>query len=257
MITKDELMNDKSKVFMKIFLNGPFGSGKTYCAMTFPKWAYTMIEPNGIMTARTNPHLIKNMVCYESFAPSQAEEIRQTFVRLNKFIIAIREKIAKGEVSAFILDNISHLAKARWIFINEYEKVYGRGNKLDTRAMYGILGDWLWRFILLQVVTLPCHVIVTAHDMDEEEEDKETGKVQKTGKIISDVLGGFRNRASGLFNATLFLEVKKEGPNKHKYSAICKPTVRKLAKNNIGLPEVVEDVSYTTMVASINHGAKS
>ena len=55
----------------------------------------------------------------------------------------------------------------------------------------------------------------------------------------------------GLFNAYLFLELKREGTDKYHYLARCRPSSGKLAKNNLGLPELVENISYDTLVKSL------
>lgn len=250
MITKEQLQKDKEKVKLKILFNGGFGVGKTYSAMTFPKWAYAQIEPNGLMTAKSNPHLLENMVCADQFILSKDEDVGETFKRLSAFCASVREMAKKGEVETFILDNLSHLSVNRWSFVEKYEKaVSAKTGKEDTQSMYGTLGKWLYKFILTEVVALPCHVVVNCHEQDEELDDG-TGKLVKTGRVISQTLGGFRNQAAGLFNGTLFLECKKDGQG-YKYLARCKPSNGKAAKNNIGLPEIVENISYSTIISNL------
>lgn len=250
MITKEQLQKDKEKVKLKILLNGGFGTGKTYAAMTFPKWAYAQIEPNGLLTAKSNPHLMENMVCADQFILSKDEDVGETFKRLSAFCMSVREMIKKGEVETFILDNLSHLSTNRWAFVEKYEKaVSAKTGKEDTQSMYGTLGKWLYKFILTEVVALPCHVVVNCHEMDEEVDDG-TGKLQKTGRVISQTLGGFRNQAAGLFNATLFLECKQQ-KGVYTYQARCMPSSGKAAKNNIGLPELVENISFKTIMENL------
>lgn len=248
--TKDDLITEKKKVYHKILVNGNFGVGKTYFAMTYPKWAYCMIEPNGIMTAKSNPQLLENMVNYDIFTPSDEEDIKVTFERLDKYLAQVKADAKAGLVETFILDNLTHLSKARWIFIEKYNKTFGKSGNVDTMAMFGELSRWLNRFILTQVITLPCHVIVPVHEMEEEETDDSTGKSTKTGRTITNTLGGFRNDAAGLFNASIFLEVKQGTPKK--YVALCQPTTRKPAKNNLGLPELVENISYQAIIGALN-----
>ena len=247
MASKEELIEriKQGKSFVKMLVNGGFGTGKTYFSMTFPKWAYAMIEPNGIQTAITNKPLLENMVDYEDFAPKADEDIKETFKRLSEYIVRVRKLIAEGRVETFILDNLTHLSQARWMYINKYEKQTAKSGETDTRAMYGALSSWLTRFILTEVVTLPCHVVVPVHEMDEKDDQ---GK--DTGKIITNTLGGFRNDAAGFFNASIHLTCKKEGAG-YKYTAQCLPSFSKPAKNNIGLPEIVTDISWTTIKNSI------
>lgn len=251
MITKEQLISGEKKLFIKVLVNGGFGTGKTFFSMTFPKWAYAMIEPNGIMTAMSNPDLIKNMVYYDSFVPSNDEKILDTFNRLTAFIKKVREDAISGKIEAFILDNISHLSENRWLYINDVQKnmFLTDKSKVDTRSMYGELGRWLYRFTVLDLVSLPCHVIVPVHEKDEEKE--EGGKMVLTGKVISNILGGFRKDVSGLFNASIFLETVKGGDGKYKYRARCLPGAGKQAKNNLGLPEIVENISYQSIINNL------
>ena len=244
-------MNDKSKIKMKILLNGGFGAGKTYGAMTFPKWAYAQIEPNGLMTAKSNPQLMENMVVADQFILSKDEDVKDTFTRLSAFCTEMREKAKKGEIETFILDNLTHLSINRWSFIEKYEKTISpRTGKEDTQSMYGSLSKWLYKFILTEVVSLPCHVVVCCHEQDEELEDGD-GKLVKTGRVISQTLGGFRNQAASLFNASLFLECKQQ-KGIYTYTARCLPSSGKAAKNNIGLPETVENVNFAQIMANLH-----
>lgn len=249
-ITKEELMKDKSKVKLKVLLNGGFGAGKTYGAMTFPKWAYAQIEPNGLMTAKSNPHLLENMVVADQFILSKDEDVGETFKRLSAFCSEMREKAKNGEIETFILDNLSHLSVNRWAHIEKYEKaISAKTGKEDTQTMYGTLSKWLYKFILTEVVSLPCHVVVCCHTQDEEQDDG-TGKLVATGRTISQTLGGFRNQASSLFNASLFLQCKAQ-KGVHTYSAECLPSHKFAAKNNVGLPQTVENISFKTIMDNL------
>lgn len=253
MITKEELKSGVKVPKFKILCNGGFGVGKTYFSMTFPNWAYAMIEPNGIMTAMSNPNLIENMVHYEEFVPAKLD-LKLCFENLSNYLVKVRKDISEGKIETFILDNLSHLSENRWLYIEQYEPAITKKGSVDKLAQYGNLGRWLYKFILCEVISLPCHVVVNVHTMDEEiEEENERGetKRKKTGNIITNTLGGFRHDAAGLFNATLFLEVDKLPQAQYKYKAICKPTAKYAAKNNIGLPQVVENISYQTLCEAI------
>lgn len=249
-ITKEELVKGDKKVFLKVLANGSFGVGKTYFAMTFPKWAYAMVEPHGIQTAITNPRLMENMVCYESFTPSLDEDIKETFNRLSAFIRVVREKALKGEVETFILDNLTHLSQYRWMFVERYEQLLTAKGAVDTQRMYGTLARWMLKFVITEVLTLPCHVVVPVHVMEEKEEDE--GKMIKTGRIITDTLGNFRKDAGGYFNASIFIELERTQTGEYKRKARCLPNPKKDAKNNLGLPEFVENLSYESIMANID-----
>lgn len=251
-VTKEQLESGKHVPKLRILCNGGFGAGKTYFAMTFPKWKYAMIEPNGITTALSNPHLLKNMVDYEELVPSKLD-VKECFMRLHNYVAECRKQAEEGLVETFILDNLTHLSENRWIYIDTYEKAVAKSGNVDTLSMYGNLGRWLYRFVVTELLSLPCHVVVNVHQMEEEEEQIVNGQAKrvKTGQIITNTLGGFRKDAAGLFNANLFLECSKTGPDKYMFKARCRPGGGKEAKNNLGLPEFVEDISYEKLMSSI------
>ena len=263
MITREELLKNPSQLYLKVFLNGTFGVGKTYTSMTSPKWAYAMIEPNGIMTAMVpaNKHLLDNMVYYESFVPRQDEDLKVTFQRLSAFLAKVREDAKAGIVQTLILDNLSHLAENRWMYMDVHERgMYTtQTGAINTLQMYGGLGRWLYKFILMEVISVPAHVFVNCHLMDEEENvPGKSEQRQKTGRIISNVLGGFRKDAPGLFNASLYLEKKSLAGEKYLYQAICQQTgTYPFAKNNVGLPSKVENVSYSTLMGALGQAGSS
>lgn len=254
-VTKEELVTGVKKPKFKILCNGGFGSGKTYFSMTFPKWAYAMIEPNGIMTAMSNPHLMENMIHYEEFVPAKLD-LKQCFEGLSNYLAKIRKEAEEGKVETFILDNLSHLSENRWLYIEQYEPAIAKSGKIDKLAQYGNLGRWLYKFILCEVISLPCNVVVNVHIQDEievEETDRGEEKRKKTGAIITNTLGGFRNDAAGLFNANIFLEVQNLPQGQYKYKAFCKPVTKYPgAKNNVGLPQMIENISYQSLVEAIS-----
>lgn len=252
-VTKEQIEKGEHVPKLRILCNGGFGAGKTYFAMTFPRWKYAMIEPNGITTAMSNPKLLENMVDYEELVPSKLD-VKECFMRLHNYVAETRKQVLEGKVDTFILDNLTHLSENRWIYIDTYEKAVGKSGNVDTLSMYGNLGRWLYRFVVTELLSLPCHVVVNVHQMEEEAEEIQSNgqsKRVKTGNVITNTLGGFRKDAAGLFNANLFLEVNKTGPDKYQFRARCRPGGGKEAKNNLGLPEFVEDISYEHLIKSI------
>lgn len=258
MITREQILTGQKSPFYKILCNGGFGAGKTFFSMTAPAWSYAMIEPNGIFTALSNPDLLANMVDYDEWVPSK-KDLRETFdIKIPNYLAHVRKSIEEGKTKTFILDNLSHLSENRWMYIDQFEPAIVTKNgkqQKDNRSQYGNLGRWLYKFILTEVVALPCNVIVNVHTMDETEEaETNTGETKqvKTGGIITNTLGGFREDAAGQFNANIFLEVKSLPEGKYKYQAICRPTTKyPTAKNNLGLPQVVENISFQTLIDSV------
>jgi len=251
MITREQLVQGTKQIHFKLLLNGGFGSGKTYTAMTFPKWAYAMVEPKGILTARVNPNLLANMVYYEEFVPSEQEDIKLTFQRYSAFLKQARLDAEAGKIETIIVDNLTHLMENRWLYILKYERQVGKSGSEDTRSMYGSLSRWAYRMTVMELLSVPCHVVLSAHVMEEEEEDPQTGKLTKTGQLMSNTLGSFRDKVGGLFNGNLFLEVQRMGANQYKFQARCRPSGGKPASNNLNLPELVENISYQTLVQAL------
>lgn len=258
-VTKEELQKQEKKVYLKALANGQFGGGKTYFSMTFPKYAYAMIEPNGIQTAITNPHLMDNMVYYESFVPGEDEDIKETFSRFEAFLKKVKEDAKAGVIETFILDNLTHLSQNRWLYIDKYEPSISRSGKKDNLQQFGTLGRWMYKTILTEVISLPCHVVITVHQMEEEEEQVAkdgTSKRVKTGNVISNTLGGFRNDIGGMVNAVMFLESYKNSQGVRSFRARCVEGDGKLAKNNLGLPEFVNNISYNSIIEYIEKAKK-
>ena len=251
-VLREDLVSKKVPVYHKMLVNGDFGVGKSYFAMTYPKWKYAMIEPHGIQTALTHPHLLANMVSYESFVPREDEDIKDTFSRLDQFLTSARKEAQEGKIQTVILDNLSHLTENRWMYIEKYERQLTEKGNVNTLAMFLGLSRWLYRFTIERLLTIPAHVIVTCHVMDEKEQD-DRGISKKTGQIISDTLGNFRDKAPGLFNASLFLEVTPQpSPKPPVYRALCQPTGQRKAKNNLGLPMWIENISYDKILSTLN-----
>lgn len=253
--TKEQVQNQEKKIYLKMLVNGAFGSGKTYFAMTFPKYAYAMIEPNGILTAHTNPELMENMEYTESFVPGEDEDIGETFKRFHEFLKKVKQDAKDGKIETLILDNLTHFSHNRWLWIDKYEKSLGRSGKPDVLSMFGSLSRYMYKTILTEIVALPCHVVITVHELDEEEEQAMkdgSSKRVKTGRIISNTLGGFRNDAGGLVNAVLYLEAYRNSAGQRKYRARCVEGQGKIAKNNLGLPEFVDDISFKKIMETIS-----
>lgn len=253
--TKEQVLNREKKTYLKMLVNGTFGAGKTYFSMTFPKYAYAQVEPNGILTAQTNPGLLENMVYTESFVPGEDEDIKDTFQRFHAFLKKVKEDAKNGIVETLILDNLTHFSHNRWLFIEKYEATLGRSGKPDVLGMFGALSRYMYKTILTEVIALPCHVVITVHEMEEEEEQAMkdgSSKRVKTGNVISNTLGGFRNDAGGLVNAVLYLEAYRNSAGQRKFRARCIEGNGKLAKNNLGLPEFVDNISYQSIMETID-----
>jgi len=256
MITREDILNGQAKQTVKILANGGTGTGKTYFSFTFPKVAYAGTEPNGLDTARSNAPLLGNLVYADEFIPSPAEDIKQTFERLEGFLNQAHKDAKEGKIETLVLDNISFLSENRWLYINKYEKLVTNSGALDTRGMYGTLSRWLYQFTLTRLLSFPGNVIVTCHEQVEGDEAMER-KADKTTPVVPNILGGFREKVAGMFSASIYLDKKRTGDNQYKYVARCQKGGQRDAKNRYGLPEIVENVSYQAIINAINNGKKT
>lgn len=254
MITVEQIRSGESKQTIKALVNGGAGRGKTYFGFTFPKVAYIGTEPNGLDTARANKTLLDNLVWADEFIPSVSEDIKATFERMEKSIEQAHKDCVEGKVETLFLDNFSYLSENRWIYINKYEAVRSSNGSLDTRGMYGTLSRWLYNFTLTRLLSFKGNVIVTCHEQTEGDEAMEA-KTDKTMTIAPAILGGFRDKVAGMFSASLYLEKKRIGENNYRYSARCQAGNQREAKNRYNLPEIVENISYKTLIESIGKGS--
>jgi len=254
MVTKEDILAGKVKQTTKTLANGQTGTGKTFFAMTHPKFAYLGTEPNGLDTAKSNPFLMDNLVWADEFLNSTTEDVKVTFERLDKAIDQAHKDQAEGKVETLVLDNFTYLSENRWIYINKYEAIRTSSGALDTRGMYGTLGRWLYNFTITKILTFKGNVVVTAHVQTEGDEAMEN-KVDKSMTLSPAILGGFRHMVGGMFSASIYLDKKRIGDNKYMYLARCQKGANFEAKNRYNLPEIVENVSYQEIIKSIGKGA--
>lgn len=243
------------KTKVKALVIAPPGGGKTYFGGTFPKSYWLSTEPDGYETIEMNPHLKKNTIKYQSFIPKPilqgdklVPDVKTTFIEMSKALIEAHQMFDKGEIETIVLDNMTYLSENRWIYINQFEKEITKGGELDVRAMYGKLGRWLYEFTLMNICSFGGNVVVTSHIKQEHEEAMKR-KVSQDD-IVPDILGGFRNQAPGMFSLVAFLDKIKSG-NGYKYIARLDKSDDKLAKNRYNLPEIIENVSYQTILNAI------
>ena len=277
MATREDFVNGGPTFRMQV--NGMFGSGKSRLAMTFPKVFYVGTEPGGIdfLHLPENRELLGNLVEYEIVLPDENTDIRELLKdptvnktgqeemgRIYKATRRGKELYTKGEVKTLVLDNLTYLAEMKWMEIDKYGKVFSaKTGNLDTQAMYGNLARWLYRFVLTEICTFKGNVVVTCH-LRKESEEAMAEKLDKTQDVVPNILGGFRNQSEGMFGASIYLERKVE-PDKTRFIAYCEKvkamgsTIN--AKNRYGLPAIVENVSYQTLMKAmtgevVNKGGK-
>jgi hypothetical protein len=258
---------------VKIEVNGQFGSGKTTFALTFPRIYYIGTEPEGleILRAPDGRHLLNNLVEYEQLYvdPDLPKDSIKEFVEernglLYKAVGRAREMAKKGLVNTLVIDNLTYISLLFWEYMtrykaNDYLTDKGLVNKLQ---MYGGLKSWLFRFIIAEVIPFKGNVVVTCH-LKSESEEKLKKKKDASVDLVPNILGGFRDECEGLFAASLYLERKSAT----KPDAAGKPVTttryvcytqqqmalgsKILAKNRYGLPPILENASYQSIMDHI------
>jgi len=164
----------------KILASGTTGRRKTTLGLTFPKVYRLGTEPNGIDALICRPDLRPNLVKNEEFIPTVTEDLRMLFKRLETSAKEAHAMAGQGQVETLFLDNLTFLSMNRWLYITKHEAITGRGGEPDTRGMYGALGMWLYHFILLSIVSFPGHVVITAHEHEQSEEQQAKNSLYAT-----------------------------------------------------------------------------
>ena len=251
MITPKDLESGKVQRNVKVMFIGGSGSGKTHAAATFPKCYFLLTEPGGSDTFTTNPKLLKNIVGWDYFVPESAEDTKRVFTELVQACSRAREMAKKGDIETLVMDNGTFLSENRWIYINKHDAVYSQRGELDPRGMYGKLSRWMYQFTLMSLLSCPCNVVFTVHEMLEDDEAM-AKKPDKSTPIIGNILGGFRDKVDGMFSYVMYLVKKGQEGGTYKYYARTNKGQGKNAKSRIVLPSVIENFSYNTLVEAIN-----
>lgn len=248
--TVDEL--DKAQeTYIKALVNGGPGTGKSFHGLTYPKVAWLVNEPGWRALIEANPTLKANLVWVEEFIPSPSEDVKSVFERLDKAIDQAHADFKEGKIQSMFFDNISYHAENRWMYINKYEPLRSAtSGALDTRGMYGTLSRYLYNFTYMKLLSFPGNVVVSCHEQTEDEEAI-SRKIDKSMTVAPAILGGFRDKIAGMFTASIYLEKRRKAENVYEYWARCQKGNNRDAKNRCGLPELVQNVSYRTIMDAI------
>jgi len=248
-------LKDVGKFSLKMMNVGTSGSGKTYLAGTFPKTYFLNTEPGGMDTIRLNPELRKNLVGWDEFIPENSQDTKRVF---NELVLATRnakELYKQGKVETLVLDNMTFLSENRMLYIETYEKeISARTGNVDTMSMYGKLGRWQYQFVLMCLLTFPGNVVMNVHEQLESDEALKK-KPDNTCPILPNILGGFRNKAEGMFSCVFYLQ-KLVRDKQYRYFARTNKGNQRNAKNRLGLPEIIEGVSYSKIMEIIDKKMK-
>jgi len=254
MIRVTDVLNGKEKRYIKMMCIGASGSGKTHLASTFPKCYFLMTEPGGEDTFLNKTELSKNVVGFDRLIPNSAQDTKQSFIDLIKATQTAKEMALKGEIETLVLDNMTFLSENRWVYINEFEKELSRNGELNTQGMYGKLARWLYQFTYMNLLSCPCNVIVNVHEMLESDEALEK-KPDKSTPVLANILGGFRDKADGMFSFVFYLAKTLQG-KEYKYFARTNKGNQRNGKSRLALPDVIENVSYNTLKKLIDEASQ-
>jgi hypothetical protein len=239
-------MQGEKRIVFKTLVNGGPGTGKSFFGLTHPKVAWLVTEPGWEPLFQTHP-MKENLVWVEDFIPSPNEDIKKVFERLDKACDQAHADAKAGKVETLFLDNVSFLSENRWLYINQYEKQVAANGSIDTRGMYGSLSRWLYNFTLMKLLSFPGHVVVSCHEATESEDNLKKNP-HLDSAIVPNILGGFREKVSGMFGASIYLDKVIKGPGVYKYVARCQQGANRAAKNRFGLPEIVEDITFQKLI---------
>lgn len=260
MPTREEFLQRRPSITAMI--NSYFGNGKTLQAHSFPRCYTISCDPAGLETLRQpqNAKYLNNLIEYDELHNENEAELKKLFRETAKAderdsiygcLAHARELVAKQAIDTLVLDGASYFVDMKWQAINEFEEVRsGNTGNRDSQAMYRNLGLYLQRFFASDLMTMATrnglNVICTFHLKRESEEAVQGGaaknrarKVALNSDIAPLIEGGFRQRAEGLFGASIYLD-KKIVEGKPKYEAICDIAIGLgtivNAKNRYGLP---------------------
>lgn len=260
MPTREEFLQRRPSITAMI--NSYFGNGKTLQAHSFPRCYTISCDPAGLETLRQpkNARYLNNLIEYDELHNENEQELKKLFRETAKAderdsiygcLAHARDLVAQQAIDTLVLDGASYFVDMKWQHINEFEEVRsGNTGNRDSQAMYRNLGLYLQRFFASDLMTMATrnglNVICTFHLKRESEEAVQGGaaknrarKVALNSDIAPLIEGGFRQRAEGLFGASIYLD-KKIVEGKPKYEAICDiatglGTIVN-AKNRYGLP---------------------
>lgn len=232
---------------------GETGTGKTHNMMTYPRIAVISTEPNHHLTWETKPELKKNLVAHTYFIPEDNDTFKEYFINIKKKIAEYKKMFIDGKVDTLGIDNFTYLMKNRWIWQNKYQKLYSiKTGELDTRGMYGQLRSWAYQYVLMNIISFPGNVVLNTH-LQVESEEAMKKKIDKSLDEVPNILGGFRDDIGGLFSNIFYLSKLEDKTKKGGYAFKARTNKGngKNAKNRLGLPTIIDDVSYQAIMKAV------
>lgn len=259
-MNQQEFLQAKPKTSLLLCAN--FGEGKTSVAITFPKFFYIGFRQGGLEVIRQdrNKSAQDNLVRYEEICPKSDEELKEMFSpnngRIHTLCREAREMAEKGEVETLILDDCTDAVENMQKFIWKFDAKKTENGAENTQGMFGQLKINLSNWIDRDVLTFRKYgnLVMCTHVMRESEQTLQGTKtrakaVDTLSDLYPDIIGSFRREIQRKFENVLYLEHKVQTKKFVAYTSkqVAFGTVV-LAKNAIGLPAVIENVCYSTLI---------
>jgi len=154
---------EREKIWLKVLLNGPSGSGKSYSAL---RLATGLAKACGSRIAAVDTENGRIRYYADEF---DFDDMQLTDFAPERFIEAIDDAVAEG-YQVLIIDSSS----SEWKFLNElHDKMPGS----NSWANWGKLKPRHAAF-MNKILEAPCHLIVTARGKDEYVLEEKNGKQQ-------------------------------------------------------------------------------
>lgn len=231
-ITDQEKINEQ---FISAFVYGKAGVGKTKFLGTFPK-PFVLDTDGGLLTVAGQD--------IKSFSVTTEMDIYGTFVNIIQDIKHKQGPFAKGgeleDRQTICIDSMSTVGAGMFAQIMEVQKK-------DTRSAYGTLLSQLTTLTSLfrELKLYGYHVIATAGEVSKE--NNQTGIMEPVPLIP----GSFRDFVAHQFDQAMWLEVVvRQG--KPTYNAYTIAEKGHAAKERIGLPGKIENVTFDLMMETLN-----
>ena len=268
---KDAFLKSKPKTSLMLCAN--FGEGKTTVAISFPKFFYIGFRQGGLEVLRQpkNEKYWNNLVRYEELVPETDEDLvdihqpekgskdGQIKNRLARLVKEATEMTKKGEVETLILDDSTDWVETKQKYVWKFrEKKSDKTGNIDTMSMYGdlknLVSDDLDRIIM--PYRKHGNLVFITHLVRETDQTMQTAAiVDKTTNLNPDIVGAFRREIHRKFENVIFMEsVVRQGERKfvgYTQKQAAMGTII-LAKNVLGLPPVIDNLTYETLMANVN-----
>lgn len=250
LVTQEMISKGVASKWLKAVIVGNFGSGKTHDLGTFPKSMIGFFGAGEEDTIINQKVLSSNVYGYKAFMPEDKKDTMRVFKEFGEFIATARELAKKGEIETVGIDTINYLVDYRWMYINEYDKTITKSGGLDTLNMYGKLSTWFKTEVKMQLMSLPCNVVICCHQKNEVESTEELKDYLPQVKqqlmenpIVPNIIGSARQEIGGMASYILYKEKKEvmvNGKTGHQYIIRTNQGGGKNAKSRLKLPEVID-----------------